>query len=259
MDSPFEPNDSNTFFSSNGVKELPLFPLDLVLFPGMKVSLHIFEERYKEMVGRCLEESRPFGVVLVLPEQSNANVRKTKTYRIGCSARIVHVERLAEGRMNIEVEGTERFRIIEQHEAESYRTGIVEPFHDVPLSTVAEEAASDVQEEVQRLLKEFLTRQLASMGQRVVEFELPDDLPVLSQITACILPIENTDKQSLLEKRDTIERLVIERDVLRRAITRLRRESASQESHSPNETDDDKYVTFEPIRSERYSDYFCLN
>ncbi|MBC8135336.1 MAG: LON peptidase substrate-binding domain-containing protein [Fibrella sp.] len=252
---------------SNSVSELPLFPLDLVLFPGMKMSLHIFEERYKEMIERCLGGSRLFGVVLLRAEQQTiSNPRRAKTFRIGCSARILHVERLAEGEFNIEIEGVDRFRLIEQHEVESYRTGIVETLIDHPAVGAAIEITEDLREEVQTLLKEFLTRQLALMGQRIVEFDLPKDPAILSLITACILPIENGDKQTLLEMTETSERLDSERDILRRAITRLRRTAAaggSKHAKDKNETQEDDtndgIRSFEQIHADRYRDYVCGN
>lgn len=263
------PDDQPTFEPSgnHSVSELPLFPLDLVLFPGMKMSLHIFEERYKEMIGRCLDDSHLFGVILLRAEQQlTNNPRRAKTFRVGCSARILHVERLAEGKLNIEIEGVDRFRLIEQHEVESYRTGIVETLEDRPIVGAAVEITDDLREEVQTLLKEFLTRQLALMGQRIVEFDLPKDPSVLSLITACILPVENGDKQSLLEMTETAERLHSERDILRRAITRLRRSAAAggnKSSKNKGEVQTDEtgegVGSFEQIHADRYRDYVCGN
>jgi Lon protease-like protein len=253
---------------SHNVSELPLFPLDLVLFPGMKMSLHIFEERYKEMIGRCLDNSDLFGIVLLRADQQiTNNPRRAKTFRVGCSARILHAERLASGEFNIEIEGVDRFRLIEQHEVESYRTGIVEPLEDRPIVGTAEEITEDLREEVQTLLKEFLTRQLALMGQRIVEFDLPKDPSVLSLITACILPVENGDKQSLLEMTETAERLHTERDILRRAITRLRRSAAAGSGKHAKDKGGDAQAdetnegpgSFEQIHADRYRDYVCGN
>jgi len=268
MEPPIEPDDTHSHYSPSSLQELPLFPLDLVLFPGMKVHLHISEEPHKDIVHRCLDESRLFGIVLVSPDQpANRDVRKTRTYRVGCSARIVHVERLMESQMNIEIEGVERFQILEQHEVESYRTGIVEPVIDAPMSDVKKEVAEELCTDVQRLLREFLTRQLALVGQRIVEFDLPDDLCILSYITGCVLPIENDDKQTLLETSDTASRLKTELDVLRRAITRLRRAAAAGKGAEENETGKSEEDTdsepspqaFEPIQADRYRDYLCVN
>src|SRR5205814_5524803 len=86
---------------------MALFPLNTVLFPGMPLPLHIFEERYKLMIGRCLEEERPFGVVLI---QSGPEVGGTAVpHRVGTTAHIAAVRRLDDGRMNLIAIGQERF------------------------------------------------------------------------------------------------------------------------------------------------------
>src|SRR4029453_188109 len=90
--------------------EIPLFPLpNLVLFPHIVVPLHIFEDRYKLMINGCIDGSDVFGVVLL---RSGAEEETDETiHRVGVTARIVEVERLDEGRMNILCEGEQRFRI----------------------------------------------------------------------------------------------------------------------------------------------------
>src|SRR5215471_4610884 len=90
--------------------EIPVFPLpNLVLFPHIVVPLHIFEERYKAMINGCIERSEVFGLVLL---RSGAEEESEETiHRVGVTARIVEVERLDEGRMNILCEGERRFRI----------------------------------------------------------------------------------------------------------------------------------------------------
>src|SRR5215210_148942 len=85
------------------IERFPLFPLGLVLLPGEVVPLHIFEERYKLMIGECLEEEREFGIVWLADDALKD---------IGCAARITQVlERLEDGRLNILVEGTTPFRL----------------------------------------------------------------------------------------------------------------------------------------------------
>src|SRR5215467_855004 len=90
--------------------EIPLFPLpSLVLFPGIGVPLHIFEERYKLMINGCIDQAEAFGLVLL---RSGATEETEETiHRVGVTARIIDVERLEDGRMNIMCEGEERFRI----------------------------------------------------------------------------------------------------------------------------------------------------
>jgi hypothetical protein len=216
------------------VTELPLFPLDLVLFPHMLVPLHIFEERYKEMINRCVRESMPFGVVLATG--ANAATGRVDTSHIGCMARIARVERLPDGRMNIEVVGESRFRILDTHEAQAYRVGLTEPVGDDPADAAAVIPLAD---DVQRLLRDFLMRSLAIIAQRLGDFDLPDEPEQLSFIAACVLPIENDAKQALLEATDTASRLSFEKEILLREVTRLRRSAESTDSGAVYADDDD--------------------
>src|SRR5204862_968815 len=93
-----------------GEMESPLFPLpNLVLFPHIVVPLHIFEERYKLMINGCIDRGEVFGLVLL---REGAEEEKDDTiHRVGVTSRIVEVERLDEGRLNIFCEGEKRFRI----------------------------------------------------------------------------------------------------------------------------------------------------
>ena len=94
--------------SSDGLTTLPLFPLNLVLFPGMDLPLHIFEDRYKDMVGDCIDRKEPFGVVLIKEGQEVGE--PAEPFQVGTAAQIVQVEHLAEGRINIVTRGQHRFQ-----------------------------------------------------------------------------------------------------------------------------------------------------
>jgi Lon protease-like protein len=206
------------------VAEIPLFPFDVVLFPQMILPLHIFEERYKEMISRCVRESVPFGIVLATGvDEASGSVT---TSSVGCTARIARVERLPDGCVNIEVVGEERFRILDTHEQMPYRVGLTEPYEDEP---TVEDAALPLADDVQRLLRDFLTRTLALMGQST-EFDLPDDPAQLSFTAAYVLPISNEEKQGLLADRDASSRLATEREVLLREVTRLRRTAEAMQT-----------------------------
>lgn len=258
-------NEQPTPSGVGGVSELPLFPLELVLFPNMLLPLHIFEERYKEMVDRCIRESIPFGVVLISEGQSVGG--KADTFRIGCTARIARVERMPDDRLMIEVVGEQRFRILDQHEALPYRTGLTEALHDAPAADAGSVAA--LAGDVQRLLRDFLSRQLALLGHSVGRFELPDEPEELSFTAACVLPLENEEKQALLEDTDTAARLSVEREVLMREVTRLRRAAEAMDTVAASSLDpeDDEItasdetveIVFTPVRTDRFSDYLCEN
>src|SRR6476469_4853257 len=89
---------------------LPLFPLSLVLFPGMTLPLHIFEERYKRMIGLCMREEHAFGVVLA--GASGAIPGQCSTYPVGTTAHITGATRFPDGCMNLITTGEQRFRIL---------------------------------------------------------------------------------------------------------------------------------------------------
>nr|CAA9261322.1 Uncharacterized protein, similar to the N-terminal domain of Lon protease [uncultured Armatimonadetes bacterium] len=211
------------------VAEIPLFPLDAVLFPHMPLPLHIFEERYREMVNRCLQENRPFGVVLITSGVAEGGGPAT-TRAVGCTARISHVERLHDGRMNILVVGGERFRILRTDESLPYRTGLTQSLRDAPSDAALVVPLAD---EVHKLLRDFLTRSLALAGQPIETFDLPDEPEQLSFAAACMLPLDNDEKQALLENTDTAARLAAEKEVLRREVIKLHRAAAAQAPPRP--------------------------
>ncbi|MDM8531491.1 LON peptidase substrate-binding domain-containing protein [Anaerolineales bacterium HSG25] len=111
---------------------IPLFPLNVVLFPGMMLPLHIFEERYKIMIRECLADGSPFGVVLA--KQTEQQIEEGETvskefYRIGTTARITAVEHLKDGRMNLITVGQDRFVVKEFHPSlNNFFIGQVDPF-----------------------------------------------------------------------------------------------------------------------------------
>ncbi|MGL6279802.1 MAG: LON peptidase substrate-binding domain-containing protein [Gaiella sp.] len=102
--------------------EIGLFPLGVVLLPTEQVPLHIFEPRYRELIAECLEEERPFGLVFA----DEDGVRDVGTL----AAVIEVVDRFPDGRLNIVVEGRERFRLLQLNEGRSFHTGAVEELTD---------------------------------------------------------------------------------------------------------------------------------
>jgi Lon protease-like protein len=103
-------------------EELPLFPLGLVALPGELVPLHIFEERYKTMIGECLDADSEFGIVWLSDEGLKPR---------GCACVVAQVlERLPDGRMNVVCRGTRPFRIVERIEHRPYPAGVVEWLED---------------------------------------------------------------------------------------------------------------------------------
>src|SRR5829696_6475181 len=116
--------------------EVPVFPLNTVLFPGMPLPLHIFEPRYREMIGACTRDEKPFGVLLIQegPEVGPGAV----PFKVGTLARIVDVNQFPDGRLNIVTVGTHRFRLLNlSADKQSYFVGDVEPIEDDPTGASA--------------------------------------------------------------------------------------------------------------------------
>jgi len=172
------------------VSLLPLFPLQVVLFPGTPLPLHIFEPRYKEMIGECLKGKQPFGVVLA-KEESLAQA--------GCTAEIVKVvQRYEDGRLDIFTEGRQRFEIVNLDRERSFLRGEVLPFDDDGQAASREEVARAV---------ELQERLLSLAGEHG---GLPEaDHPQLSFQLAAGVPLELDFKQNLLGMRSEKERLAI--------------------------------------------------
>jgi ATP-dependent Lon protease len=104
------------------VSELGLFPLPIVLVPTERIPLHIFEPRYLELIGECHESQSEFGLVLATGDGA--------VHEIGTRASVLELFELEDGRLNIVVEGGDRFRLLELTDGRSFRTGVVEPVAD---------------------------------------------------------------------------------------------------------------------------------
>jgi Lon protease-like protein len=168
---------------------LPLFPLEIVVFPGAPLPLHIFEPRYKEMIGECLSQNRAFGMV---------RAKENALSAIGCSARILTViKKYEDGRMDISAEGAQRFEIIQLSQERSFLQAEVAFFDDEP-STVSKSAAETVIQ---------LHEQLFSVIGQPVEVE--QDAAYLSFRLAQDLPVDLDFKQTLLEIKSEAERIEI--------------------------------------------------
>lgn len=173
--------------------EMPLFPLNVVLFPGMALPLHIFEPRYREMIDRCLDEDLAFGVVLIKegPEVGG----EALPYRVGTAARIVKADRQQDGRMNIQVVGTRRFRIEELNRDLAYLSGRVRHFPVTDGDTkLAVERAHKIRPKIMRYV-ELLTK---ATGVQLELDRLPEDATSLAFLTAITLQVRPEDKQRML-------------------------------------------------------------
>lgn len=196
--------------------ELPLFPLNAVLFPGATMPLHIFEERYKQMINECLDQQRPFGVVLIRSGQEVGAA--AEPFDIGTTAHIQQVERLDEGKMNIVCTGGRRFRLIEKLEGAPYLKGnveLIEPPH------AFDDETNDLASEAGALFGEYVRLYLAVTNQWTRTLDLPSDPGVLADFIGSRLPVAVNVKQRLLEERSPKKRLAAEKELLGDAIRQL--------------------------------------
>jgi len=176
-------------------QELPIFELPIVLLPGEQLPLHIFEDRYKRMIGRALERGEPFGVVLRDDDGARA---------IGCTATVEEVlEQFDDGRMNVVVSGGEPFRVLDRFESPEYPLGEVE---------VVDDEAPDADENTAMAARDaFAEIAERATGSRPSEDELAG---TSAYAIASRIELPHETKQRLLELRDEEERMGLLADAL---------------------------------------------
>ena len=171
-------------------RDLGLFPLDLVLVPGERIPLHIFEPRYRQLYADCVLEDRPF--VLVRAEEGVAA-------EIGCAARFEELlQRMEDGRLSVIVRGVEAVRIVEETEGSLYFAALCETLADVPGPVDV-----NLAEEVRTLYTE-LSKRVTGETRTIT----PDDGVPLSYAVAGAVEIAAPIKQLLLESRDENARML---------------------------------------------------
>lgn len=201
---------------------IPLFPLDVVLLPAMRLPLHIFEPRYKTMIGLCLREQLEFGLILAASKAIAT---------LGCTAAILEKTKdYPDGRMDIVTEGRAVFRLNELIDEKEYYEGDVEYVQDEP-------SAPDPKIEA-RLIEAFEQSHLLLYGRPSNEASGGDPSTLAYRI-ACQLPMELDKRQALLERRSESDR----RDLVLRWMTDFLpklmelqrvRERAGRNGHGPN-------------------------
>ena len=188
---------------------IPLFPLQAVLFPGASLPLHVFEARYREMVGRCLEHQEPFGVCLILEGEEVGG--PALPHRVGTEAAIIASRRYADGRYDIVVEGRRRFEVLRLDSSRPYLRAEVR-FLDEPEG----EGDPGLADAVAKLFEGVL-ESLELSGQAVADETWKDvDMRSLAYKIAAVLPVEEDVKQELLEMPDATSRLRAVAEVLMR-------------------------------------------
>ncbi len=199
------------------MSEIPLFPLNVVLMPGTPLPLHIFEERYKQMVNECLDSETEFGMILA---------DEGGTRRVGCTARIVElVQRYDDGRMLILVEGSRRFRLKNIFTGKPYYVGEIEYLEDGP-----EEDVSALAEECVALLERVI--EAATEGSVGIEIEPP--YRNLSFAIAGRIEFDLDTRQEILELPTEKGRLEKVKELLTEAADKLERDRRARKIAETN-------------------------
>ena len=196
--------------------EIPLFPLGVVLFPGMTLPLHIFEERYKQMIGRCLEAQAGFGVVLIREGEEVGD--PAVPYDVGTVAEIASAQQFPDGRMNLVTVGSRRFRCLEHLQERPYRLARVAWLEDGPTAP----AAAELAQQVRAATEEYLAAAYAVAARPRQPLELREEPTALSFQIGGLLQIAPRERQRLLETIETDARLRQELTYLEREARLLR-------------------------------------
>ena len=196
-------------------KLLPLFPLDVVLFPGAPLPLHIFEPRYKQMINELLQDQERFGVV---------RTRENGMESVGCTAEIVAVaKRYEDGRMDIVTEGRDRFEIMEMNLEKNYLRAEVLFLVDEPDRPAPEDVA--------RLLE--MHREMLDLLGANADLPDPEDKQ-LSLDIAATMPFDLDAKQQLLNSRSEPQRVAALIEYYEKVLPGLRRAAKAKKKAGGN-------------------------
>ena len=186
--------------ANDEIAEIPLFPLGLVLFPGMPLPLHIFEERYKAMIGDCMRNDTAFGVSLIRSGQEVG--APADPHPIGTTTRVLQSQMLEQGRMNILTKGERRFEIIEVTQREPHVAALVRML-DEPVGEGFTGVSPELTAEFTRLMQSLISLS----GGYTSQVEIPEDPVQLSYMIAANLDAPLPVRQELLEVPTASDRL----------------------------------------------------
>jgi uncharacterized protein len=222
-------------------QQLPVFPLNMVMFPGATMELHVFEERYRALVQRLLGNPDPatrlFGIVAIREGYEVGQHGKQSLHRVGCIVQLTEAEQYDDGRFDIEVVGRQRMHLDSMDTSGEYLVGDVEPLRERTAK------GADLAREASRTADTFARYRgrLAEMGGgSVLDTDLPHDPEYLSYTlaTTCLLTLQQ--RQDLLEAETALDRLVMLRHDLTqemramRAIASLPAAELARTGWSPN-------------------------
>ena len=197
--------------------QIPLFPLNAVLFPHMPMALHIFEERYRRMMHDCLDQGTTFGVIAI--REGREIGPSAQTFEVGTLAQLRAADPLPDGRYNIVVVGASRFHVDALSRELPYLIGSVHYLQDA--------SQPEAEQLVQRLSAAFhgYVKTLGALqpDAKRTDVELPDEPELLSYLVAAALQVSVAERQRLLEIDSTVDRM-------RACLTILRRERVMLEN-----------------------------
>ena len=200
---------------------MPLFPLGMVLYPGLVLPLHIFEERYRQLVRDLRAGPRPgqFGVIAIRKGRETGVDGISALHEIGCTATLRQITEHDDGRFDLTTVGTRRFRLAKLDSSRAYLQGEVELLAE----QTGDQATADLAARaVRRAFRGYLNL-LAEQGAAQLSIpELPDEPILLSYLVAATMIIDLPDRQALLAQPDAVGRLVAERTMLSRETAILR-------------------------------------
>jgi uncharacterized protein len=200
---------------------LPLFPLGSVLYPGLLLPLHIFEDRYQQLVRDLLDgpEPRRFGVIAIREGSETGANSVSALYEIGCTATVRRVSEREDGRFDLVTIGADRFRLTGLDYSRPYLQGEVDL---LPEETGDEAAASQAVQSVQQAFRTYIDALTTRGVTQVSVPQLPSEPISLSYLVAASIIADLQDRQVLLAEPNALRRLTAERSLLSRETVMLR-------------------------------------
>lgn len=222
-------------------RQLPVFPLNTVVFPGVTLPLHVFEDRYRALVHHLLtiaeKPDRVFGIVAIREGYEVGTHGVQSVHRVGCLVQMTSVEPHADGRFDIEVVGRQRLRLDGLDTSGAFLVGDVETVEEPPDTSPS---ALEEAERTRETFEEYRRRLSEMRGSDVLDGEMPRDPEYLSYSLAATCLLTLAERQSLLESPTATERLVMLRHLLTeemramQAIPSLPATEVARTSWSPN-------------------------
>lgn len=186
-------------------KEIPLFPLNTVLFPGMVLPLHIFEERYKQLINLCLKEHQPFGVVLI--KEGREVGGSPLPFDVGTMAAIKSANVLEDEKLDIVAVGLNRFKIEKLVTTKAYLSAEVSEF---PIQEGSQETAAALARLVRPRFLEYVELLDKAANLKLKMNEVPEEPETVAALVAIAMQIELRDKQRIIEMEKVEDMLKVE-------------------------------------------------